>query len=265
MREESIQGKTAFITGASSGIGKAVAEQFAMHKANVVITGRRIERLEAFAKELEQKYKVKALPIQLDVTNSVEVQQVIEKLPMQVDFLINNAGLALSTDKIQDGSIKNWEMMIDTNVKGLLYVTRAILPSMVKRNQGYIINIGSIAGHETYVGGNIYSATKHAVIAISNSLRQDLLGTMIRVSTISPGAVETEFSHVRFNDKEKAKQLYKGFQPLVADDIADTVLYCATRPAHVNVAEMIVFPQAQASARDIYREGQEVVSPFGKK
>jgi NADP-dependent 3-hydroxy acid dehydrogenase YdfG len=172
-----------------------------------------------------------------------------------VDILINNAGLALSSDKIQDGKISNWDTMIDTNIKGLLYVTKAALPFMLKKNQGHIINIGSVASHECYTSGNVYCATKYAVRAISKSLRMDLLGTAIRVSEVDPGAVETEFSEVRWNDKDKAKKLYQCFNPLVAEDIADAVIYCATRPLHVNVAELVVFPQAQASLTDIYRQG----------
>ncbi len=264
MNEESIKGQTALITGASSGIGKAVAEQFARRGAHVVITARRLDRLEAFAEGLRQKYKVKAFPLQLDVKESLQVDQVVKEIPIEIDFLVNNAGLALTSDKIQDGLCENWDTMIDTNVKGLLYMTRAILPSMVARNRGHIVNLGSIAGHECYVGGNVYSATKHAVRAISKSLRQDLLGTKIRVSNIDPGAVETEFSNIRFNDADRAKQVYQGFEPLVADDIADTILFCVTRPQHVNIAEIVVFPQAQAGIT-IYREGQPVVSPFPAK
>ncbi|HEV7738372.1 MAG TPA: SDR family NAD(P)-dependent oxidoreductase, partial [Chlamydiales bacterium] len=188
--------------------------------------------------------------------NQVEtVFNTLEKEHIEVDILVNNAGLALSTDKLQEGKVSNWDTMIDTNLKGLLYVTRAALTSMVKRNCGHIINIGSVAGHGCYPSGNVYCATKYAVRAISKSLRLDLFGTKIRVSQVDPGAVETEFSEVRWNDKEKAKKLYQGFTPLVAEDIADAVIYCATRPLHMNVAELIVFPQAQASLTDIYRQG----------
>ncbi len=257
MKEIHIKGQTVFITGASSGIGKACAQEFAAHGANLVITARRMERLTVLANELSSKYKVHVTPVQLDVKSNDQVEHVLKKLQddkINVQILINNAGLALSSDKIQDASIENWETMIDTNVKGLLYVTKAILPSMIKNNSGHIINIGSIAGHACYVAGNVYCATKYAVKAITQSLRLDLLGTAIRVSEIDPGAVETEFSEVRWQDKEKAKKLYQGFQPLVAEDIADAVVYCATRPLHVNVAEMIVYPQAQASVTNIYRQ-----------
>lgn len=254
MREVLIKGQTAFITGASSGIGKACAEQFAQHGVHVVITGRRIDRLTTFAEELSSKYKVKATPFQLDVQSHAQVDSVFKHLQQEIDILVNNAGLALSSDKIQDADIANWEVMIDTNVKGLLYVTKAALPSMIKKNRGHIINIGSVAGHECYVAGNVYCATKYAVKAISKSLRLDLLGTAIRVSEIDPGAVETEFSEVRWKDKERAKQLYQGFKPLIAEDIADAVLYCATRPLHVNVSELVVFPQAQASVGNIHRQ-----------
>ncbi len=260
-----VKGKVVFITGASSGIGKACAEQFAQLGAHVVITARRLDRLNTIAAELSSKYGIKCTPLELDARDNAQVESIFKKLAadkVEVDILINNAGLALSTDKLQDGNPSNWDTMIDTNVKGLLYVTRAVLPSMIKRNSGHIINIGSISGHDCYASGNVYCATKHAVRAISKSLRLDLFGTAIRVSEIDPGAVETEFSEVRWNDKDKAKMLYEGFEPLVADDIADTVVYCATRPPHVNVAEIIVFPQAQASIAQIYR-GEAAKDPFG--
>ena len=248
-----IKGQTAFVTGATSGIGKACAEQFAKHGVNVIITGRRIDRLKTVANELSAKYGVAVTPIQLVVQKNEQVVRAFEELSEEVDILVNNAGVALSAETIQDGKIDDWETMIDTNVKGLLYVTKAALPSMIKRNRGHIINIGSIAGHSCYKGGNVYCATKHAVNAISQSLRLDLAETAIRVSEIAPGAVETEFSEIRWNDKERAKQYYKGFDPLVADDIADAVLYCATRPLHVNISELVVYPQAQAAIGQIHR------------
>ncbi len=254
-----IKGQTVLITGASSGIGKASAEQFAELGCNLVITARRLDRLTTLANELSKKYGIDCLPIKLDIQNNKEVTKVFEQLEkkhIQVDILVNNAGLALSGDKMQDGKVENWDIMIDTNVKGLLYVTRAALPSMIRKNRGHIINIGSVSGHGCYIGGNVYCATKHAVRGISKALRLDLMGTSIRVSEIDPGAVETEFSEVRWNDKEKAKKFYQGFQPLVAEDIADAVIYCATRPPHVNIAELIVFPQAQASLTDIIRSGE---------
>jgi 3-hydroxy acid dehydrogenase / malonic semialdehyde reductase len=255
MSKTSIAGQTVFITGASSGIGKACAEQFAALGVNVVITARRLDRIEKLAKELSSKHKIKAVPIELDVQDNAQVEAVFKRLE-KVDILVNNAGLALTADLMQDAKVSNWDTMIDTNIKGLLYVTRAFLGN--KRTQGHIINIGSISGHVCYRGGNIYCATKHAVRGISKALRLDLMGTSIRVSEIDPGAVHTEFSEVRFNEKEKADKIYEGFEPLVADDIADAVVYCATRPPHVNIAEIIVFPQAQASATEICREGQPV-------
>jgi len=257
-RKSVVKDRMVFITGASSGIGKACAEQFANLGANLIITARRSDRLNVTATQLSSKYGIKCIPIKLDVRDNEQVETVfktLEKEHIDVDILINNAGLALSTDKLQEGKVSNWDTMIDTNLKGLLYVTKAALPSMLKKNCGHIINIGSVAGHGCYPSGNVYCATKYAVRAISQSLRLDLFGTKIRVSQVDPGAVETEFSEIRWNDKEKAKKLYQGFTPLIAEDIADAVIYCATRPLHMNVAELIVFPQAQASLTDIYRQG----------
>lgn len=265
MRNYSLKGQTVFVTGASSGIGKACAEYFAELGTNLVIVARREERLKKLANELTSKYGISCLPIHLDVRDHEEVQTVFDKLKadkVEVDILVNNAGLALASDKIQDGKISNWETMIDTNIKGLLYVTKAALPTMIERNRGHIINIGSVAGHGCYISGNVYCATKFAVQALSKSIRMDLMGTAIRVSEIDPGAVETEFSEVRWHDKERAKKFYQGFQPLIAEDIADAVIYCATRPPHVNVAELIVFPQAQASLTDLYRQGDVEKSVF---
>lgn len=254
-----IKGQTAFITGVSSGIGKACAEQFAKLGVNLVITARRKDRLKVLAHELSAQYGIKCFPFQLDVQSNAQVETVFKQLETEkigVDILVNNAGLALSTDKLQDGHVSNWDVMIDTNIKGLLYATRAALPLMIKKNHGHIINIGSVAGHECYLAGNVYCATKHAVRAISKSLRIDLFGTAIRVSEVDPGAVETEFSEVRWKDKEKAKEFYQDFNPLTAQDIADAVAYCATRPLHVNVSELVVYPQAQACITDIYRKGE---------
>jgi len=257
MKRNLIQGKTVFITGASSGIGKACAEQFAMLGTNLIIAARREERLKDLASELSSKYPISCTPFRLDVRNAEEVEALfkrLEKEQIEIDILVNDAGLALASDKIQDGKLENWDTMIDTNIKGLLYVTKAVLPFMLKKNQGHIINIGSVAGHGCYTTGNVYCATKYAVRALSKSMRLDLIGTAIRVSEIDPGAVETEFSEVRWKDKEKAKQFYQGFQPLVADDIADAVVYCATRPPHVNISELVIFPQAQAALTEIYRQ-----------
>lgn len=265
MKKTDLKGKTIFVTGASSGIGKACAEQFASLGANLIITARRLERLKTLANELSSKHGIQVHCFQLDVRNNAEVVELfkqLEKNQLTVDVLINNAGLALSSDKMQDSNITNWEQMIDTNLKGVLYVIKAALTQMIQRNQGHIINIGSVAGHGYYMSGNVYCATKHAVRAISKCLRLDLMGTAIRVSEIDPGAVETEFSEVRWNDKDKAKKFYQGFEPLVAEDIADAVVYCATRPQHVNVAELVVFPQAQAGLTDIYRAGEKTRDLF---
>lgn len=265
MNRSLLAGQTVFITGASSGIGKACAEQFAALGVNVIMAARRLERIQKSAEELSLKHGIKAISIQLDVQKNAQVENVFKQiadLGLEVDILINNAGLALSTDLIQEGNTSNWDVMIDTNIKGLLYVTKAFLPSMLKRNRGHVINIGSVAAHGCYISGNIYCATKHAVRAISKSLRLDTMGTAIRVSEVDPGAVHTEFSEVRWNDKERAKKLYEGFIPLVAEDIADAAIYCATRPPHVNVAEIVVFPQAQASLTDIYRSDQQIKNIF---
>ncbi len=256
---DALKDKIVFITGASSGIGKACAEQFARAGAHVILTARRLDRIEQLAKALERQHHIKTLTLQLDVQDKSMVKRVIDELPddwKNIDILVNNAGLALTTDSIQDGDPDNWDVMIDTNVKGLLYVTRQIITGMLARNSGHIVNIGSIAGHEFYPGGNIYSATKHAVKAIHHALRLDMLDKPIRVSHISPGAVETEFSEVRWNDKEKAKSFYEDFTPLAADDIADAVIYCTSRPAHVNIAEVTVMPTDQASCNHVYRRGQ---------
>lgn len=253
----SIQNKIVFITGASSGIGQATAYQMAEQGAHIIIAARRKERLDEMAHQIESKHNVKVLPISLDITDKEQVQASIHNLPQAwqpVDIVINNAGAALSSGLMQEGDLDSWDNTIDINVKGLLYVTRTFLPSMIERDSGHIINIGSIAAQETYPGGNVYSATKHAVNAITNSLRKDLLGYSIRVSEIDPGAVHTEFNEVRWQDKNKAEAFYQGFQPLLAEDIADTVVYCATRPLHVNVSNMTVYPTAQASCNHLYRE-----------
>jgi 3-hydroxy acid dehydrogenase / malonic semialdehyde reductase len=255
--QRSIKGATALITGASSGIGKEISLQLAQLGVNLVITARRMDRLQILAEELATKYNIKVTPFQLDVQKNNEVEALFAKLKNEkiyVDILINNAGLALTTDKMQDATVDHWDTMIDTNVKGLLYMTRACLPGMIQRNEGHIVNIGSIAGRSCYPGGNIYCATKHAVKALSKSLRIDLLGTAIRVSEIAPGAVETEFSIVRFQDEDRAKKLYQGYTPLSAEDIADAIAYCLTRPLHVNVEEIVIYPQSQATASDIYRK-----------
>lgn len=241
---------TALITGATSGIGKATAEIFAKNNIRLVLCGRRKNRLDEIQKQLSNYTEVTIL--NFDVKDRNEVQKAINNLPQdfrQIDILINNAGNAHGLSAIQDGNIDDWDAMIDINVKGLLYVTKAIVPQMIERNSGFIVNIGSIAGKEVYPNGNVYCASKHAVNAINKSLRIDLNKHNIRVSGIHPGAVETEFSDVRFKgDKEKAKNVYKGYNALQAEDIADIIHFVVTRPYHVNIEDLVVYPTAQASA-----------------
>jgi NADP-dependent 3-hydroxy acid dehydrogenase YdfG len=250
--------KIVFITGASSGIGAACAKHFAEAGARLLLCARRIEILDEFAAELKSTFGADVHTFQLDVTRYADVKSTLAALPKQwqsIDILINNAGLAAGLDTIQDGDIQDWEQMIDTNVKGLLYITKEILPSMITRNIGHIINIGSIAGHYVYPKGAVYCATKYAVNVLSNGLRMDLFGTKIRVSTVDPGAVESNFSLVRFKgDEKRAAAVYEGMEPLTPEDIAETVLYCATRPPHVNISEVIIMPTDQASATMVARQ-----------
>ena len=252
-----LRDKIIFITGASSGIGAACARAFAAQGAKVLMAARRLERIQARVDELQKEYGVAAHAFQLDVRNQPAVESAIATLPPEweaIEVLVNNAGLSRGLDKLHEGKLQDWEEMIDTNVKGLLYVSRAVIPGMVKRGVGHIINLGSIAGHEVYPGGNVYCATKFAVRALSQGLRMDLLATPLRVSNVEPGMVETEFSLVRFHgDEARADKVYEGITPLTPDDIADAIVYCATRPPHVNIAEMIVMPTAQASAILNYR------------
>ena len=253
-----LKGKIAFITGASSGIGKACAFALAKEGATLIISARRKNVIEKVASEIKKLFKVDVFAYTLDVKSRKEVEWTINSLPdelKKIDILINNAGLAHGFAKIYEDDIDNWETMIDTNVKGLLYVTRTIVPGMVERKSGHVINIGSTAGHEAYPKGHVYCATKHAVDAITKSLRMDVVDKNIRVSTVDPGAVETNFSNVRFaGDKVKAKSMYKGLEPLVAEDVAEAVLFCATRPPHANIAEIIMMPTQQASAIVFHRE-----------
>ncbi len=247
--------RTVLITGATAGIGEAIARLLAANQFNLILTGRRTERLSALREELSAKTDV--LTLSFDVRKRSEVTEALQSLSGKwrtVDVLINNAGGAHGLDPIQSGSIDDWDTMIDANVKGLLYVSREILPGMVERKSGHVINIGSIAGREVYAGGNVYCASKFAVDALSRGMRIDLNTAGIKVTQISPGLVETEFSEVRFKgDKTKAAAPYKGIQPLVADDIADLVLFALTRPAHVVIADLVVFPVAQASATVVNR------------
>lgn len=244
--------KTILISGATSGIGRSCAEYFARNKDRLIITGRREERLKQIKNELTEKYGIEVLYRSFDIRDKNAVKNAIESLPKEwksIDVLINNAGLASGLNTIQDGDIDDWEKMIDTNVKGLLYLSRAVMPLMIERKKGHIINIGSIAGKEVYPNGNVYCATKHAVDALTKAMRIDLLPHMIKVSQIAPGAVETEFSIVRFHgDKSKADAIYNGYKPLTPNDIADAVFYVASLPEHVNINDMLIMPTAQASS-----------------
>lgn len=242
-------GKTALITGATSGIGKATAELFARQRFNLVLCGRRQDRLDELRKELGRDVHIHTL--NFDVRDREAVFATIESLPKsfaQIDILVNNAGNAHGLDPIDKGNPDDWDAMLDINVKGLLYMSKAILPQMVERKSGHIINIGSIAGKEVYPNGNVYCASKHAVDAINQGMRLDLNAHGIRVGAVNPGLVETEFSDVRFKgDTERASNVYQGYQPLKPEDIADIILFMVTRPYHVNIADLTVFPTAQAS------------------
>ncbi|MEI6507223.1 MAG: SDR family NAD(P)-dependent oxidoreductase [Bacteroidota bacterium] len=250
--------KTVFITGASSGIGEATAEIFAANHFNLILNARRSDRLEKIKAELEKKYSVKILLSIFDVRKLDEVKNAIKNIPTEwqkIDVLINNAGLASGMSTIDEGDTDDWDKMIDTNIKGLLYVTRNIVPLMIKNNSGHIVNIGSIAGKEVYANGNVYCSTKFAVDALTKSMRIDLLKHDIKVTGIHPGAVETEFSIVRFHgDVERAKKVYDGFDNLVAADIADAIWYAVSRPKHVNINELTIMPTAQAQAGIIQRK-----------
>ena len=247
--------QTAFITGATSGIGKATAEIFAKNNIRLVLCGRRAERLKELKKELSKLTEVTTL--QFDVSKRTEVETAINSLPenfKQVDILINNAGNAHGLSTIQDGSIDDWDAMLDINVKGLLYVSKAIIPQMIENNNGFIVNIGSTAGKEVYKNGNVYCASKFAVNALNKSMRLDLNEHNIRVSAIHPGLVQTEFSEVRFKgDIERAETVYKGYKALQAEDVADIIHFVITRPYHVNIADVLVLPTAQASSTMVYR------------
>jgi len=242
--------KTALITGATSGIGQATAKLFAEKGYNLIITGRRNDRLTELKNILSKKVKVEAL--NFDIRIKSDVYKAIDNLPddfKKIDILINNAGLALGLSKIQNGDENDWEQMIDTNIKGVLYITKKVSQLMIKNNSGHIVNIGSIAGKEVYPFGNVYCATKHAVDALTKGMRIDLLENNIKVTSIDPGMVDTEFSTVRFHgDKQKADNVYKGFTPLYAEDIAETILFVVTRPPHVNINDLLIMPTAQANA-----------------
>ncbi len=241
--------KTALITGATSGIGRATAHEFAKHGINLILCGRRQERLDTDKRALEKLTHVHTL--NFDVRDKDQVQKSIASLPKefkQIDILINNAGNAHGLDPIQSGSLDDWDAMMDINVKGLLYVSKAVMPQMTERQSGHIINIGSSAGKEVYPKGNVYCGSKHAVVAITEGMRIDLNPYGIKVSGINPGLVETEFSKVRFKGDAKADNVYKGFKALQAEDIAEIIYFAVSRPTHVNIADVLVFPTAQASS-----------------
>ena len=244
--------KIALITGATSGIGEATAIEFAKHSYNLIITGRRAGRLLELARKISEEYDVQVQTLIFDVRVQASVIEAINSLPEEwkkITVLVNNAGLASGLDPIQSGNVDDWEKMIDTNVKGLLYVSKSIIPLMIANNKGHIVNISSIAGKEAYANGNVYCATKHAVEALTKSMRIDLLKEGIRVSSVSPGMVDTEFSQVRFHgDAKRAEEVYKGFEPLHAEDIAETIWFIASRPAHVNINDVLIMPTVQASA-----------------
>ncbi len=249
--------KVILVTGATSGFGKAIAIKFAKNGANLIITGRRQERLLDLKLKLENEYQAEILPLCFDVRNAREVENNILALPQNwkaIDVLVNNAGLAAGMHPIHEGVLDDWERMIDTNMKGLLYMTRFVAPLMVARKKGHIINIGSVAGKEVYPNGNVYCGSKFGVDAITKATRIDLVQYNIKVTQVAPGAANTEFSLVRFNgDQERADNMYKGFKPLLAEDIAETVYYVTTLPDHVNINDLVLMPTAQASSMHFYK------------
>lgn len=250
--------KIALITGATSGIGKATAERLAGNGFDIIITGRRKEKLQELEDVLKKEYNADVLSLEFDVRNYAEVEKYLGSLPerwKRVDVLVNNAGLAVGLNSIQEGVVDDWERMIDTNVKGLLYVTRIISPGMVERRSGHIINIGSIASREVYANGGVYCATKHAVKALSQGMRLDMVDYGVKVTLVCPGAVETEFSLVRFKgDQTRADKVYDGFVPLTAEDVADAIYYAVSAPDHVDVQDVLLMAKAQASATVFHKE-----------
>ena len=247
----------AFITGATSGIGKSTAIEFAKHGYDLIITGRRQERLTELKSSLIKDYAIKVLDLCFDVRDEQQVAKAIEALPLEfknMDVLVNNAGLAAGLSPIQDGNLNHWEQMIDTNIKGLLYITKHISKILIDNKKGHIINVGSIAGKEVYANGSVYCATKHAVDALNKGMRIDLLPHGIRVSAVNPGMVETEFSIVRFDgDEDRAKKVYENIVPLKPEDIAETIYWIASRPAHVNINDVIIMPTIQANSTTVLR------------
>lgn len=257
MREHDISGKVVLITGASSGIGEACANMFAERGCHLILLARRIDRLRAIQERLDSAYKVRVFCQQLDMRDTSAVANVLDTLPADlrdVDILVNNAGLALGTAAAHENDMQDVATMIETNVTGLIAMTRAIAPGMIARNAGHVINISSVAGSEAYGGGSVYCATKHAVAGFTGAMRHDFVGTQVRVTAISPGAVRTEFSNVRFGgDAARADAVYAGIEPLTADDVADNVLYAATRPPHVQIADIVMYATLQCSAKGLAR------------
>jgi len=250
--------RIALITGATAGIGLATAQILAKNGFDLILTGRRKDRLEELKEEIVKESNCRIIALNFDIRNLDETTEAFNNLPDEwkaIDVLINNAGLAVGLEPIQEGFIDDWERMIDTNVKGLLYITRLVSPQMIKKGSGHIVNISSIAGREVYGNGNVYCATKHAVQALTQGMRIDLLHHGIKVSSVAPGAVETEFSVVRFKgDQNKADNVYQGFTPLFAEDIAETILFIVTRPPHVNIDDVLIMPTAQAFTRGFHKE-----------
>jgi len=249
--------KIILVTGATSGFGKAIATRFAQDGNDIIITGRRKERLDDLKERLENEFGSKVLTLCFDVRKLPEVEQAVATLPepwKAIDILVNNAGLAVGLNPVHEGVVDDWERMIDTNIKGLLYMTRVISPLMVARGKGHIINIGSIAGREVYPNGNVYCGSKFAVDAITKGMRIDLLPYGIKVTQVAPGAADTEFSLVRFKgDKTRADNVYKGFTPLSGEDVAEVVFYCANQPAHVNINDLVIMPTDQASSMHFHK------------
>lgn len=250
--------KIILITGATSGIGRSCAFRFAKGGHTIIMVGRRKDRLESIADDIREKYGTYIKTLAIDVSSRLQVENAIDSLPddlLKIDVLINNAGLALGLNAIHEGLPEQWETMIDTNIKGLLFVTHAVVPLMIKNGKGHVINIGSIAGRETYASGNVYCATKAAVDSLTKAMRIDLVRENIKVTQVAPGSVETEFSMVRFSgDENAAKAVYEGFEPLSPDDVADVVYYVTTLPPHVNINDLLIMPTAQASASVIHRK-----------
>jgi len=250
--------ETALVTGVTSGIGKAIAGIFAQNGVNLIITGRRKDRLDELADYLKNQYDVKVCPLAFDVRNYEAVKENVSRIPDEfkpVDVLINNAGLSLGLNPVHEGDVNDWDQMIDTNIKGLLYMTREITPGMVERKKGHVINIGSLAGKEVYELGNVYCATKHAVDALTKSMRIDLVRHGIKVTGVNPGLVETEFSLVRFKgNEERAKNVYEGYQPLKPEDVAEAVWFAVTQPKHVNINDLLVTPSAQGHSKMVIKD-----------